>query len=104
MSSVEKSDANIINNVGSIDKASQPIKRREAATLVALIRNLRNLSAGGAGRVRSQPHVDARHVEAVATLRQLPDLVPGGELGEADGALGELGSAVRRVSELRERA
>lgn len=69
---------------------------------MALIRNHRNLTARGAGRVRSQPHVDALHVEAVAALRQLPDLVSRGELGEADGALGELGSAVSRVSELRE--
>lgn len=71
---------------------------------MALTRDLRNLTAGRAGRVRSEPRVDARNVEAVATLRKLPDLVPGGELGEADGALRELGSAVRRVRKLRERA
>ncbi|KAK9109535.1 hypothetical protein Sjap_017595 [Stephania japonica] len=44
--------------------------------------------AGGAGRVGSEPRVDAADVEAVAALGQHSDLVALSEVGEADGAVG----------------
>lgn len=46
------------------------------------------MPAGGAGRVRAEPFVNAADVEAVVALGQHPDPLPGGEVGEADGALG----------------
>ena len=52
----------------------------------------------------SEPGVDAGDVEGVAALRQLADLVADGELGEADRAVGELGSQVDGEGDLREGA
>lgn len=63
-----------------------------------------DLTAGRAGGVGPKPGLDARHVEAMATLREYEDLVSGGELGQADRALGgELGGRVGREGQLRER-
>lgn len=52
--------------------------------------------------MRSEPRVDAGDMEGVAALRELPDLVSDGELGEADGAVGELGGQFGTEAELRE--
>lgn len=54
--------------------------------------------------MRSQPRVDAVDVESVAALRQDSDFLAGGELGEANGALGQLlVGAVVAVGHARER-
>lgn len=44
-------------------------------------------AAGRAGGVRAEPGVDAGDVEGVAAPRQHPELLPGGQVGQADGAL-----------------
>lgn len=63
-----------------------------------------DLTAGGAGGVRSEPHVDAADVEAVAALGEDSDFVPEGELREADRTVGEFGGAIGGVGELGEGA
>ncbi|CAL9096228.1 hypothetical protein MUK42_18232, partial [Musa troglodytarum] len=45
-------------------------------------------AARGAGAVGEKPRVDAHDVEPVAARRQHSDLLPVGEVGEADGAAG----------------
>lgn len=51
----------------------------------------------------SEPGVDACHVEGVAALREDPDFFSGGELGKADGAVGETSFGTWCEGELRER-
>lgn len=76
---------------------------REPAALVTSRNRRQNLTARGARRMRSEPRVDATHVEAMAALRQHSDFVSGGELGEADRAIGELHRGFGGRGELRER-
>ena len=58
------------------------------------------MTAGRARGVRSEPRVDAGDMKGVATLREHTDLVGDGELSEADGAVGELGSQFGSEGEL----
>lgn len=51
-----------------------------------------------------EPRVDACQVEGVAALRQHPDLVAGGELLQADWAVGEPGGRIHGEVELGERS
>lgn len=62
--------------------------RREATALVAPADH-KDLPAGGAGRVRRQPRVNAGNMEPVSALGQNPHLVTFCEVREADGATGD---------------
>ena len=79
-------------------------RRGGEATALVASRNHQNLTARRARRMRSQPLVDARQVEPVAALRQHSDFVAGGELRQADRAVGELARGLDGGGELGEGA
>lgn len=77
--------------------------RRESTALLAPGGGHAHLTTRRARRVRSQPRVDASHVESMAALRQRSDFVSGDELRQANGAVGEFTDVFDGVvSELRE--
>lgn len=80
--------------------------RRELTALLTPGRHRQNLPTRRARGVGPKPRVDARHVEAVAALRQHADLVAVGELRQADRALRRRHPLLRRavdVGEFRKR-
>lgn len=68
--------------------------------------NHQDLAARRTRRVRSKPRVDTRNVETVTALGQHSELIAGGELHQADRALGQFlrRRRIRRVCELRQRS
>lgn len=64
-------------------------RNRDPTALVAPS-NYQNLTARWTRGVRSEPGVDTANMESMSALRQHSDFVSGGELREADRAIGEL--------------
>lgn len=95
----------LLSCAGDRDRARARGRRREIAALLAHRgRSNQDPAAGRAGGVRSEPRVDAGHVERVPAVGQHSDFVPVGEIRETDGAVGESGGGFGGEGELGEGA